>query len=310
MKHANLEERFLQPNNWQKFDIQNPETNHTIHFEHNISLDENKPLIIILPGLSEFCEKYYETANYFIKHSYDCLTIDWAYQGRSTRLNKSSHKRHSDGYETDISDLKYIIDHYTNQNAPLLMLGHSMGGHIGLRFLSQYPDYFQAASFSAPMLGIKDLKYSSWLIPLLSPVFKLFGKSYIPGGKDWREEARKSDGSDIFSSEPARDALHNTWCLYNPILQIGNPTIKWVLESLKSISILKKNYQNIRTPTLLAIAECEEIVCNASILKASKKIPNSKLLNLKNAKHEILMETDDIQDQFLNETLKMFKQST
>jgi len=264
----------------------------------------------MLPGLSEFCEKYYETANNFIKHGYNFLIIDWAYQGKSTRFDKNPHKRHSDGYDIDISDLKYIIDHHVNKGAPTFMLGHSMGGHIGLRFLSQYPDYFQAASFSAPMLGIKDLKYTGWLIKPLSPIFNLFKTSYIPGGKNWRIEARKSDGSDVFSSDPTRDTLHNTWCLQDPSLQVGNPTIKWVLESLKSISLLNKSYRDIETPTLLGMAEQEEIVCNASIIKASKIIHHSKLLNLENSKHEILMETDDIRDQFLNETLALFKQST
>lgn len=308
--NASLEKRFLTPDNWQKSDVQNPETNHIIHFERSILENEEAPLVIMLPGLSEFCEKYYETAYYFINHGYNFLVLDWAYQGKSTRFDKNSHKRHSDGYDTDISDLKYIMDHHVNLNMPIFMLGHSMGGHIGLRFLSQYPDYFQAASFSAPMLGIKDLKHTDWLVRLLSFFFNLFKTSYIPGGKNWRVEARKSDGSDVFSSDPIRDTLHNAWCLQAPSLQVGNPTIKWILESLKSIFLLKKSYKNIKTPMLLAVAEKEEIVCNGSIIKASKKIPNSKLLNLKNAKHEILMETDDIRDEFLQETLALFKQST
>jgi len=261
MKQPNLQDRFLKPTHWHQANIHNPTTNHVINYAHNISKNENRPLIILLPGLSEFCEKYYETANFFINHGYDILVIDWAFQGRSTRFNPNPHKRHSDGYDADINDLKLILDQHKRKNTPMFMLGHSMGGHIGLRFLSQYPHYFQAASFSAPMIGIKDLKYTGWLIRLLTPFFNFFKTSYIPKGQNWREAARKSDGTDIFSSDPLRDAIHNMWCNYDPTLQVGNPTIKWVLESLKSIAFLKKNFSKIQIPILIGMAEKEEIIC-------------------------------------------------
>lgn len=309
MKYTNLQDRFLKPTHWHQVKIQNPTTNHTINYAHNISQNNNRPLIVCLPGLSEFCEKYYETANFFINNGYNILVIDWAYQGRSTRLSSNPHKRHSDGYDSDINDLKLILDKNITQNTPLFMLGHSMGGHIGLRFLSQYPDYFQAASFSAPMLGIKDLKYTGWLVRLFAPFFRFFQTSYIPKGQNWRVSARKSDGTDIFSSDPLRDTIHNIWCSHDPALQVGNPTVKWILESLKSIAFLKKNLKKIKTPILIGMAEKEEIICNDAIKTATKKIPNAKILSLKNAKHEIIMETDNIRDEFLNETLTLFRQS-
>lgn len=305
-----LEARFLPPPNWHGGKFQNPETGHRIHFQHSAPAQHVKGNVIALPGLSEFSEKYYETAQFFIKHGYGFAVIDWAYQGKSSRFNENSHKRYSDGYDTDLSDLKYFIDHYIDIDAPLFLLGHSMGGHIGLRFLMQQPDYFQAASFSAPMIGIKDLKYTSWLIRLLNPFFRLVKTSYIPGGKNWNEGSRKSDGADIFSSDPARGSLHNAWCLHNPTLQVGNATIKWVLESLASSKILKSNLGKINIPTLLAIAGQEKLVDNSQIKKAGQKIMQSKILVLPKAKHEILVETDDIHNEFLEETLKLFTEST
>ena len=38
---------------------------------------------------------------------------------------------------------------------PFLMLSHSMGGHIGLRYLHAHPDRFAGSVMSAPMFGIR-----------------------------------------------------------------------------------------------------------------------------------------------------------
>lgn len=306
-----LEERFLPPPNWQSGNFINPETDHYIHYNFlPASKDNYKANIVVLPGLSEFGEKYIETARFFHEQGYGFYVIDWAYQGRSSRFKNNHHKRHSDGYESDISDLNYLIKNIIPSDKPLHLLAHSMGGNIGLRYILKHPNIIKSASFSAPMLGIKDLKYTGWLIkPILGTLCFLSNK-YIPGGKDWHEAARKSNGEDIFSHDPIRDQIHNKWCLTNPELQIGNPTFKWIYESLKSISLLKKKetLKKITTPILLSIAEKEVLVDNDSIKKAAEYLPNAQCSLLKKARHEILMETDDIRNEFLDKTLNLFNQ--
>jgi lysophospholipase len=306
----NLENQFLPPQGWKTDHFTNPETGHNIRYAHLEPETAAKGIIITLPGLSEFCEKYIETARFFSGHGYAFYVLDWAYQGCSSRYKKNRFKRHSDGYDSDLSDLHFLIN-LVPKDIPLLMLGHSMGGNIGLRYLSKHPSTFKAASFSAPMLGILDLRNLSTLVlGLLKTLFFLQDK-YVPGGKDWHETARSSDGRDIFSSDPLRDQVHNAWCLANPDLQVGNATLAWVLESLKSINILKKpnTLKEINIPVLLSIAGQEKLVDNAAIKKAAHNLPLGRVMELKDAKHEIMMETDDIRDNFLEETLQLFTKS-
>ena len=301
----NLENRFLPPDNWQEEYFVNPETGHSVRYQFLLPATAPRAIVIALPGLSEYGEKYIETARFFLDRQIGFYVIDWAYQGKSTRLKENPHKRHSDGYESDISDLHFLITNKINVTSPLFMLGHSMGGNIGLRYLIQYPETFKVAAFSAPMLGIYDLRhfYSpvKWLLHVLKPLYK----HYIPGGKDWHESARSSDGNDIFSSDPVRDQVHNAWCLANTSLQVGNPTFKWLYESLKSINILKQT-KAIKTSTLFAYAGNEKLVDNDAIIKLSQNLENSKLLSLPDSNHEILMERDSIRDKFLEETLQIF----
>lgn len=304
-----LETRFLPPLNWEPSNFKNPETGHIIHYSFCLVANP-KGTVIALPGLSEFGEKYIETARFFNNEGYNFYVIDWAYQGRSTRFANNPHKRHSDGYENDLSDLHYLISNIAELNQPLYLLGHSMGAHIGLRYLHQHPNIINAASFSAPMLGITDLKYVSKALLFLLPKLHFLSKKYIPRGSDWSEDKRVNLKNNVFSHDKTRDKIHNAWSKTNPDLQVGNATIKWVYESLKSINFLKTQniLSAIKTPSLMAYADKEEIVSNEEIIKASHIMPYSTILPLSPSKHEILMETDAVRDKFLLETLKIFNQ--
>ena len=301
-----LKPRLLPPENWQRNDFLNPKTGHNIHY--SFVLPENgKPngIIVTLPGLSEFGEKYIETARFFSEQNYGFYVIDWAYQGRSMRFKENPQKRHSDGYETDISDLHYLISNIIKTDEPLYMLAHSMGSNIGLRYLIDHPAIFKSASFSAPMLGIRDLKYCHTLTRTLLRFLTPLHSFYVPDGKNWSETDYKT-----FSHDPVRAGIQQQWSKSDRNLRIGNSTLKWIYESLKSIDILqnKNNLGKITIPVLLATADKEGLIDNAAIRKASQTMPDAKLLKLTNSKHEILMETDAVRDLFLNETLKLFNQ--
>lgn len=304
-----LEERFLPPPNWEVKSFTNPETGHDIYYR--TALVENATATIIcLPGLSEYGEKYIETARFFNQHNYNVFVIDWVYQGFSTRLKENRHKRHSDGYNSDISDLHYLITEKTNNNSPIFFLAHSMGAHISLRYAAKHPNTIKAIATSAPMVNIKAAKYIGGLAyPIISALKPIHNK-YVLGGKDWHEKNRLLKNKNIFTNDPIREEVHNAWCIKNPDLQIGNPTYKWLIESLKSICILKdtKTLQKITCPVLLTCAGQEKLVDNDAILRAAKYLPDDKLIYIEHAKHEILMEKDDIRNQFLNETLKLFNQ--
>jgi lysophospholipase len=303
-----LEPCFLPPEGWRSDSFENPETGHFIHY--NYWLDEtDRACIAILPGLSEFGEKYIETARFFKKHGFGLYVIDWAFQGRSTRFEGNRQKRHSDGYETDLSDLDYLMTRIIGKEKPLYVLGHSMGGHLGLRYLAQHPGRVKAAAFSAPMVDIQALHYGRPFFKRLLDFCCRFDSAYVPGGKDWHEEARRNDGTDIFSSDPVRDGIHFAWSKADPQLQVGNPTLKWVYETLQSVNALEDEVENITIPVLLGAAGQERLVDNKEMYEAAEKMPYAQIIRFPTAKHEILMETDDIRDAFLNEALNLFTRS-
>lgn len=292
---------------WHSYKDTNPSTGHIIHYAR-LEARDAIGTIFILPGLSEFTEKYAETASFFYQYDYNIVIIDWAYQGRSSRLKRHPHRRHSDSFDKDIDDLHWLISKSAASH-PHFLLGHSMGGHLAIRYMLTHPGTIKAASLSAPMMGIaavddwhKIAKFIAFITSLFLP------EKYIPGGRNWRKEARQSDGNDIFSTDPIRDTIHNIWCEHDPSLQVGSPTFQWLYDALDSIDYVKDTLkaQQCATPLFIGLAEQEQIVVNEAVTNLMTFFTNSTYTLYQNAHHEILMETDEIRDHFLQQTLHLF----
>ncbi len=321
VKIPNLTERFLAPAGWRTHDFTNPDTGRKLHYG-SVAPQGVPPraAVVCLGGLSEFAEKYYEVAHDMLGRGYAFWFMDWHYQGHSGRLEKFPQRRHSDGFAKDISDFDRFICDYVKPSAvhpqtgriPLIMLGHSMGGNIGLQYLSRFPGIFDAAAFSAPFLGIHDFKWPMRaLAAAVKTILPLVGKNYVFGGRDWHETMRKSDGTDIFSSHPVRDSLHNAWSKADPTLQVGNVTFGWVIEALTSCAQLNGTdaARRIDIPVLIAMAGQEKIVDNNCIAAFAKNLPHGTLLEIPDAHHEIIMETDECRNMFFNAFDKMVEEN-
>lgn len=314
---SDLEERFTAPAGQTTGTFLNPETKHQI-FYATVKANQPRAIVVALGGLSEFSEKFYEFSRDMLARDFSFFTMDWAYQGRSTRLPApNSQRRHSDGFEADISDLHKFITNYVepaaalpnNQRLPLILVAHSMGGMISLRYLSEHGGIFNAAALSAPMMEIPMQK---WQVTLLSFLHSLrfLNKSYVPTmGQDWNDQRRKGDGSEIFSADPVRDSLHAHWSKLEEVLRVGDPTINWIAEARKSFKTIGSSgyLERINLPVLIAIAGREEIVSNDAIREAAARIPRHTLLEIKDARHEMLMEKDAYRNQFLDNFDKLLK---
>jgi len=307
-----LKERFLAPKGWVTDEINISETVHEIHYGHAApEKGEIKGVIILLQGLQEFTEKYYETARFFIEKNFAVVLFDWHYQGRSGRLKRNRHKRHSDGFEADITDLKILIEErvktlYPDQ--PLYCLSHSTGGNIALRYMAAHPDDFKAAGFSAPLIDIHGLHVvPDWMMIGLLTLLKPLHKCYVPFGKNWDETERKSDGTDKFSSDPARDAITNKWYLADPSLQGGSPTLGWLYHAYKSMRYLKKSdaLKNVKIPCFFALAGNDTIVHSYAVQDIiNKLLETTSFIMMDGCKHEILHELDPFRDALLFGFLK------
>ncbi len=313
-----LEQRFHPPKNWQWEYVTNA-NGHKLRIGHVVPNYKGiKAIVVILPGLGEFAEKYFELAHNLLGENYAVVTFDWVCQGKSSRLIKNSQKRHSLGFHHEADDLHCLIK-YMNTHFPLdlpkVMLAHSMGANIGLRYIIKHPDVFSAYVASAPMFGIKVLSH----LPLATyymiarSVCRYRSESYVPGGHDWDDTIHPDNIEDsILSSDPARNVLNNIWPKKNPALQTGNVTWGWVRAAIKSCMVLRKTdtLENIYTPSLLFSCGEEKLVSNRAIFRASKFMPNAHQVHIPDAKHEIIMERDELRRVFIDELFNFLYSAT
>jgi lysophospholipase len=311
-----LEKRFTKPEGmrWQGF----TRNGRKIRFGFVFPKDSTPDAIVVcLPGLSEFGEKYFETARELNAHNIAFYVIDWMGQGGSGRYLGNPLMRHAASFDEDIEDLHHLVTkHILNSDIhpdiggiPLVMLGHSMGGHLGLKFLAKYPGMFTCAAFTAPFLGIHSLsRIPGFLLRFIAG--SLYGISpthYAIGQKDWAIGQRPNPGYDEFSSDLARGSLHERWMVCNPELRLGGVTTRWVFEALKSCHSLAKDLRSIETHCLVAMADKEKIVDNIAILKLPYTMKKITLLKMHHAKHEILMEPDNIRNVFMDSFYQLIK---
>lgn len=311
---AELAERFQEPPGfrWHQFTREG----RTIRFGSVFPREPVKPkaLVIVLPGLGEFIEKYYETCRNLLENGFAVGLMDWMGQGKSGRyFEDDPYKRHSGGFHQDIEDLDYFLKHYMKPMAvltdvgrlPFALLAHSMGGNLGLRYLAEHPDVFSCAAFSAPMAGIKGIPTPAW--PALKILHWVLGTSFAPGQGNWDDSPRKKPDQSLFSSDPERARVHYAWFEKEPGVQIHGVTYGWVYQALRACAHLHRNLHTITTPCVIAAAGKDDIVDSNAVRRAARQIPNAELLELPEARHEILMERDESRDALLKSFYALIK---
>lgn len=264
--------------------------------------DAPKGTFIVLPGRTEFIEKYYEVVNELLERGFAVAAMDWRGQGLSTRPLENREKHYFKDFATALPDLEQCItDHLRPaMPGPFHLLAHSMGGHLSLRFLHDYPNLIEKAVMTAPMAGINFEEMPKWIAVALSTIMCKLGldKSYLAGFGDyeggrwgWREkltsDLERFEDEDYFIK---RD--HN--------LALGGITYGWLQAALSSIKTLHgSGYpEAIKTPVLVVQAGGDEIVDNVMVTSLAARLPNGQLRLVPDAMHEILKEQDQYRVQF------------
>ena len=118
--------------------------------------DTSRGTTVVMNGRAEFVEKYFEAIQNLIGRGYAVATLDWRGQGRSDRPLANPFKGHVDDFDLYVADFQQAFDDFIAPHcpAPYRAICHSMGGNIGLRYVSEFPETFESVVFSAPMWGI------------------------------------------------------------------------------------------------------------------------------------------------------------
>lgn len=259
--------------------------------------------VLVLTGRAEFMEKYLETIQELNSRGFDVFSFDWRGQGLSGRMLDDAQKGYVGSYDQYLTDLDFVLKDMVAPEArePLMILAHSMGAHIALRYLDRTVEGIAKAVLLAPMVDILTApapqRFSRWLCRFM--VRKGFGSAIFPGS-DHHNPFKRSFARNRFTSDAARFSRTQQHIRQNPHLDAGGVTYNWLAATFDSIDMLQDAEfgKQLQTPILLVMAGNDQVVCNKATERLSIKLPVHRMKCIKKARHEILQENDSLRTEF------------
>lgn len=265
--------------------------------------DSSKGSFLILPGRTEFIEKYFELCGELLQRGFGVGILDWRGQGLSDRPLSDSHKGHIGAFSEYLADLDCLTA--AAQAHPLpppyRILAHSMGAHLSLRYLHQRPDIITQAVLCSPMVHIRTQFMIHAVARSISFIGNLFGfaESYVPGGRVYDPDRDRFTGN-LLTGSAERFARTAHLVRADPRLALGSPTYGWMEAAYRSMAqaMAPEFCAAITTPILMLYGSAEKISDPHYQQRTARQLPNCTALCLTGASHEILQETDAIRNQF------------
>lgn len=262
--------------------------------------------VLILPGRTEFIEKYGPTAADMVGAGHHAVALDVRGQGLADRPladRMKGHVRRFADYQLDLAALRPLLGGLPR---PLFLLGHSMGGAIGLRAaIERFP--MAAAAYSAPMWGIRFSRGLASVASSLAMMAATFGHGarYAPGtGPETYLMAAPFADNTLTSDEPTWNWMRRQLTLH-PELALGGPTMHWLHAGLAEIRWLQRQPAP-PVPTLTLLGSHERIVNTDLVRQRMAGWREGRLVILPGAEHETLMETPRLRGQAVAAILDHF----
>lgn len=266
--------------------------------------------ILLFPGRTEYVEKYGIAAGQLNSRGYDVLAIDWRGQGLADRLVEprlSGHVHDFADYQLDVAAMMRAAQDL-NLPRPFYLIGHSMGGCIGLRTICTADVPITAAVFSAPMWGINLSRPMQTLAPLVASVavkLGLAGRRPPSPGADADPVDEPFDNNMLTTDREQFEYMKAQLRAY-PDLALGFPTFGWLHEAFRETRALAA-LPSPAVPGLSFLGTRERIVSAEAIQSRMERWSNGQLSIMDGCEHEVMMETPASRAAFFDQTTAFFR---
>lgn len=274
---------------------------------YSIKNPDQKGIVVMMHGFCGFFGKYHEVVYNFYEQGYTIFFLEHRGHGLSCRAVKDPSMVDISRFDEYVEDLKCLVDKvvlpYRKDTSaasgsdssegsgasrlPLFLYAHSMGGCISTMFLEKYPDVFDAAVLSSPMLKINFGTIPLWKMKLIALATKILGwnDKYVPGqgpftGKYEFEESGASCKERYEYSFEMRKVEGDRYTM-------NGASCRWARASLKATLGLDKKESELAMPILICQAGDDKYVMNPAEDHLAETAKNARLVRFPEAQHEI-----------------------
>lgn len=267
--------------------------------------DKPRGSLLFMTGRADFYEKYLETFHDFHMRGWNVTSVDWRGQGGSGRCGPHPHVGHIDDFALWVGDLAAIFaDWRTSHPGPHVVLGHSMGGHLVMRTLTEQRIAPDAVILSAPMLAPAGGGMPEWTAHVIARIMCAMGRARRRAWKPTEKplepyvprQALLTHDADRYSDE-------FFWFRERPFVRLGPASWRWVEQAYASSRALRNRQRLARmtVPTLVLATSTDELVDHPTIERAVHLLPNAEMhLFGPESAHEIFREVDEVRETALS----------
>ena len=251
-----------------------------------------KGTVLLFPGRTEYVEKYGDAAREFAARGYATLAIDWRGQGLADRLVPDTRVGHVEWFSDYQIDTDAVVEALAHLDLPrpFHLIGHSMGGAIGLNALMNGLDV-ASACFTGPMWGISIapvVRQIGWTLAVMAPKVG-FGHKLPPSTRYENYVTNTAFEGNALTRDREMYDMMRAQIAAHPELAIGGPTLTWLREAL-GITRAMAARPAPALPCLTFVGAAEHIVDVERIRTRMAAWPGGELVVVPEAEHEVMME--------------------
>ncbi|MBK0326889.1 alpha/beta hydrolase [Rhodobacteraceae bacterium F11138] len=268
--------------------------------------------VLIFPGRTEYIEKYGDTVRELTGRGYACVVVDWRGQGLSDRLlddTRLGHVNIFSDYQHDV-DAAVGVAREFELPAPFHMIGHSMGGAIGLRAVIQGLPV-ESCAFTGPMWDIymsPVLRPFGWALSHLAPIMGMGTRLPPSTSVEGYVQAQPFENNVLTADEDMYRLMQDHMTAH-PELGIGGPTLVWLREALNECRYLA-GQDSPALPCVTFLGDRESIVDCDAVRQRMERWPGGELQVIPGAHHELLMEVPSIRARVFDRLDALFQGAT
>lgn len=248
--------------------------------------------VLMFPGRTEYVEKYSDAARELGLRGFASVAIDWRGQGLSPRPERNprmGHVRDFNDFQVDVDAFLAVCEE-AGMPRPWHLLGHSMGGLIGLRALHRRRE-FRRAVFSAPMWGLPlppQRRLLAWGLASLAASLGM-GERMAPGSGKVADPAAAPFEGNLLTHDAEMFAWMKRQITAHPELSLGGPSLGWVWAALREMHVMARMAAP-DVPCLTFLGTRETIVSEDAVHVRMGSWEDGRLEMVEGARHEALME--------------------
>ena len=263
-----------------------------------IEKDDEKAALVLLGGHAESYVKYAELFYDLRDLPVSIYALDQRCQGFSGRLLEDREKDYVQSWKDYVADVKLFMDHVVGARShrKVLVLGHSLGGSVAAVYLAEHPGDFDGAILSAPEVRTTFGFVGTSLVKLMD--FFGGGTAYVPGGGPYAETPFDKNRETHSVARHERKLLDFR---EHPEIRLGFPTAHWAVEFGRLADAAQAGAASITVPVLVLKATEDVYSDGAGIDEFCRKLQHGRKVVLAGARHEILIEQDEIRGKALAE---------